>query len=1034
MKMQWVTSGDDAHSKARLAIYAAGDLMPNEKKPYLTALRRSAGPFLAVETAPDKVSGIFDAASQIATLGLGFNPNAFFGAGQHLESWLNLADSERVQEIRRAFWRLLSRKLGWDRSFLFFCHSGAEANELALGAAFERRVNPGARKVLAFEGSFHGRLLVSLSATWSPPKREPFELPGFQAVYAPMPEMDHSEMDQPIPEGWQALWADAPATGFEQLLAGSPALAAARRKGDALLESEISCLLKVREKLLSHEIFAVIIEPMQCEGGDRYSSARFHHALANMARSFRVPFIYDEVQTGFRLGRKFFWHLQFQLKDGNGGRLYPDYVTCAKKAQVGVVVSHEQLPFVEHFSVASMARGYAHGFVLDQFRDDVQKIEKMVEKELKALVKRRASILQKPRMCGLAFSFEFKDSKQLDQFVAKRFSEGLMYYPAGTHTARFRMNLACGPDEIKAMFKRIDILVQEVEKPSGLASKPAAHDLAADDPSGRYEFHEILADWKLREVLQGELPSKKELQEALDRLAARTLQGPLSKLTLKILDARAFGRLKKQVATLERRNYEPTRQTEIEKFEAGLKDRSCIALGLMDGQKLAGLAFGSALKCFPYERGVRADRHFHDPRAIYMLDTTVDKKFQGAGLGRLMKSAVTLISFQHGVDRIQGRNRTRVARSMLDINWGFGAYEQRYIREDYADEEKYRDVVYYTCPLRWKRPPLSLSNGMLSPLGVDDLDPAFMRMALPYMVNKLTLSNFVSEDFMRTLLDFSRLLPKDMRHMYTASGLSECVDKVTKSLWQYRKPAHRMISFSGCFFGHGSFMSRGLSGREPFFPVDILPYPTLQNMDQVLGQVRDQLRQGQHLAVWIEPLKMLSMERAPRKFLVALKKLCNELNVALVYNETASQLHRFQLDTYFASNDTELQPDISYAYVGGQMAVIWCTEKVFIKTPLTMISTWDGDEYALLAYMQAVKKFVADAESYKRRVQEFEAKVRSELSRVSGLECFLENGTGWFRGAAPESVARYFEKDREGKRYLICPSPSAIHAFLKETR
>ncbi|HTL13056.1 MAG TPA: aminotransferase class III-fold pyridoxal phosphate-dependent enzyme, partial [Bdellovibrionota bacterium] len=531
MNMPWVTTGDDAHSKTRLAKYTAGDLIPNEKKPYLTILARSTGPFLAVETGENKISGLMDAASQIATMGLGFNPAAFFGATHHLESWLNTPDTTQINEIRRAYWRLVSRKLGWDRSYLFFCHSGAEANETALGAAYLRRVNPGAKKVLAFEGSFHGRMLVSLSATWSPPKREPFELPGFQAAFVPYPDMEDDQMDQPIPQGWQALWADAPSTRFAELLSNHKTTAAARRDGDALLEKEIDCLLKVRDRLLTQEIFAVLIEPMQCEGGDRYSSGRFHHALANMAKAFRVPLIYDEVQTGFRLGRRFFWHRHFSLKDGNGARLFPDYVACAKKAQVGMVVSHEPIPFREEYSVGSMTRGYAHGFILDQFRDQIFEIEKITRKELAALIKKRSEWIRKPRACGLAFSFEFADNKKLDEFIAKRFAEGLMYYPAGTHTARFRLNLGYGTDEIKVLFKRIDLLVQEVHAPSGRTSKAdAGH--KTEDPTPRYDLHLRLLEWKLREAQGGAPVTRKELDEALAELSAHAFKGPLAKLSL----------------------------------------------------------------------------------------------------------------------------------------------------------------------------------------------------------------------------------------------------------------------------------------------------------------------------------------------------------------------------------------------------------------------------------------------------------------------------------------------------------------------
>ena len=63
-----------------------------------------------------------------------------------------------------------------------FTASGAEANEKALALCRLHAARPDARRVLAFEGSFHGRLLLALHATHSPSKRAPYELPGYEAA------------------------------------------------------------------------------------------------------------------------------------------------------------------------------------------------------------------------------------------------------------------------------------------------------------------------------------------------------------------------------------------------------------------------------------------------------------------------------------------------------------------------------------------------------------------------------------------------------------------------------------------------------------------------------------------------------------------------------------------------------------------------------------------------------------------------------------------------------------------------------------
>ena len=66
-----------------------------------------------------------------------------------------------------------------------FVASGAEANEKAFALCRHYSKKPGASKILAFDGSFHGRAMLSIHATHSPAKRAPFELPGYEATFAP---------------------------------------------------------------------------------------------------------------------------------------------------------------------------------------------------------------------------------------------------------------------------------------------------------------------------------------------------------------------------------------------------------------------------------------------------------------------------------------------------------------------------------------------------------------------------------------------------------------------------------------------------------------------------------------------------------------------------------------------------------------------------------------------------------------------------------------------------------------------------------
>lgn len=135
--------------------------------------------------------------------------------------------------------RLLDEILpgGWS---IFFQNSGAEAVEAALKAAW---LYTGRARVAAFKGSFHGRTLAALSVTWNPKYRS--GLPVLDLV-------------------------------------------------DFLPYNDISSLDRIGEK---HA--AVIVEPVQGEGGVIPASPDFLREAARAAREVGALFIVDEIQAGF---------------------------------------------------------------------------------------------------------------------------------------------------------------------------------------------------------------------------------------------------------------------------------------------------------------------------------------------------------------------------------------------------------------------------------------------------------------------------------------------------------------------------------------------------------------------------------------------------------------------------------------------------------------------------------------------------------------------------------------------------------------
>ncbi len=1024
MRLPIINADDANHGSEILKHYYANKMIPAEKKTYMTKLKDCIGPYLGIEAKDGSTHYLLDAASQIATLGHGFNSSVFFGTTEFLETWMNDSTTKEFKDMRLAYQNFLNRKLNWKKTYLTFVHSGAEANETALGYCYKRRVNPEANKVLAFEGSFHGRMMITLAATWNKSKREPFEWKNYLAEYVKYPELYDSQINVTIPKDWRETWNEASLKGFS---------VPKDWNSDAMVKKEVESLLAIRDQLLTKKIFAVLIEPMQCEGGDCYSSDRFHTALLLMAKTFKVPVIFDEVQTGFHLGKEFFWHRQLNLKGLNGEQINPDYVICAKKAQIGIVLSHHETKNIfkgEEFSVASALRGYAHGISLDQCQSRIIEIEKQVIPRLEAFLKKHSKFVSRPRTNGLAFAFDVNDPTLLNKFVDLRFKHGLLYYPAGSQTLRFRLNMAFGDKDLDFLFDRLDYICRELFLNENHPI-PTHVDTDATEAQESYEWHGLLINTKLEKVL-GKKINTKLIFEKIEKLITQK-----SDVQLIEISADNFLNFRQEIINLEKKVYEPARQTDIEKFEHTVLNRNSLCLGILNksDKKLVGIAFAGPLKLYPLERGVRMDPNFEEEDSLYMLDVTIDPLLQKSGIGRALKYALSAMALTKGVKRIQGRNRDRLAGAMININLSLGAIEQNYIREDYPDFESHRDVFYYTTKAEWKKPALHLGRGIHIPLSLRSLSNDYFDLQMPYAVNKVCLSNFVSETFLKGVKEVIEVLPEGIRHGFTCSGQSECVDKVAKTIWVksegHVKENHitKMMTFKNHFFGNGSALARSLSlETDPYFEVKKLPNPNENNYQEVLKLVEAEFATRTYFAVWVEPVLQKTMEKMPYEFLRGLRDLSKKYGVALIYNETASQFFRFSHKNFFASCFPDITPDAGLVYFGGQAGLAFAKDAYYLDQPLMLISTWDGDEFSFNSYHHAFSNVMKNQDDYKKTSKLFHEKLVDELSRYEIDSMKIDNGFGYFKGSIPSSKSRMFVHN--GEAYTVCPSYDAMKEYL----
>lgn len=315
---------------------------------------------------------------------------------------------------------------------LFFVSGGALAVENALKASFDWKVRKNFEKgyreerghqVIHFERAFHGRTGYTMSMTNTMPMKVAY-----------FPKFRWPRVSAPI--------ANVPLT--DENLA-------------KILAAEAHSVEQIKRHFLEQkdDIAAIIIEPIQGEGGDNHFRREFLQALRDLADENEAMLIFDEVQTGVGLTGTFWAH------QGIGVR--PDIVAFGKKTQVcGMLVSdriHEVKDNV--FQLASRINSTWGGNLVDMVRFD-RILEIIEEDELVDNAARMGEVLQSklravadhfefvtnPRGRGLMCAFDLPDTETRDRLRKSALGNGLMILGCGPSSIRFRPNLAITEPEI----------------------------------------------------------------------------------------------------------------------------------------------------------------------------------------------------------------------------------------------------------------------------------------------------------------------------------------------------------------------------------------------------------------------------------------------------------------------------------------------------------------------------------------------------------------------------------------------------------
>jgi predicted acetylornithine/succinylornithine family transaminase len=354
--------------------------------------------------------GYLDFAAGIGVNGLGYGDRAVVAAIRRQASRLihasNLYHTEPAAALAE---RLVSLAFP---AKVFLCNSGTEAGESAI--KFARRIGApqGRSELVAFERSFHGRTLGTLSITWSPKYREPFEplIPGVR--FCP----------------WQDLAAASAAIG--------PATA------------------------------AVAVEPVQGEGGVRPASPEFLRGLASLCRERGALLIVDEVQCGLgRTGRLFAYE--------HAG-ITPDVLTLAKPLggglPLGAVLLRDELagaisvgdhgstfggnPVAAAAALAVLERLTRPGFVEDVGRKAI-----LLSKGLQRLAKKHKAAVSEIRGLGLMVGVELR--QPVAPVVKGLRERGVLAAKAGDNVLRLLPPLIVKHGEIRTFLETLDAVLQE---------------------------------------------------------------------------------------------------------------------------------------------------------------------------------------------------------------------------------------------------------------------------------------------------------------------------------------------------------------------------------------------------------------------------------------------------------------------------------------------------------------------------------------------------------------------------------------------
>jgi acetylornithine aminotransferase len=300
---------------------------------------------------------------------------------------------------------------------VFFCNSGAEANEAAIKLARKySRISygPGRYSIITMKNSFHGRTMATLSATGQQKIQEGFE---------------------PLVDGFRYV-------EFDRI--------------DSVAEA------------IDKTVCAILVEPIQGEGGVRLPNRKYLHGLRELCTTHDLLLIYDEIQVGMGRTGKLFSH-QYE-------GVSPDIMTLAKALAngmpIGAMLTTDEV--AKAFSPGSHASTFGGtplvtAVALEVFRqisapsflEEVRKVGEYFKQRLLDL-KDRYPFIREVRGRGLILGIELDFPGT--EVVAKCQEKGVLINCTAEKVLRFLPPLIVTTKEVDLLIENLEIVFTEKGK------------------------------------------------------------------------------------------------------------------------------------------------------------------------------------------------------------------------------------------------------------------------------------------------------------------------------------------------------------------------------------------------------------------------------------------------------------------------------------------------------------------------------------------------------------------------------------------